>query len=98
MTHAIETAGLTKSFGGVRALNGIDLRIRQGSVYGLLGPNGAGKTTAILVARLLGLAAASRSLMHGTPAAREVALVLVWSAATVLVAAPVAMRLYRKER
>jgi ABC-2 type transport system permease protein len=44
------------------------------------------------------LARASRALMHGEPAARDVILVLVASAAIVLVAAPIAMRLYRKER
>ena len=49
MSHAIETAALTKSFGKTRALDGVDLRIRQGSVYGLLGPNGAGKTTTIRI-------------------------------------------------
>ena len=47
MTIAIETNGLTKSFGETRALDGVDLPIRRGSVYGLLGPNGAGKTTTI---------------------------------------------------
>jgi ABC-2 type transport system ATP-binding protein len=46
---AIETSGLAKHFGNTRALNGVDLRIRKGSVYGLLGPNGAGKTTTIRV-------------------------------------------------
>src|SRR5690349_2311221 len=49
MTHAIETSGLTKSFRATRALAGVDLRIREGSVYGLLGPNGAGKTTIIRI-------------------------------------------------
>ncbi|HVM45780.1 MAG TPA: ATP-binding cassette domain-containing protein [Candidatus Thermoplasmatota archaeon] len=49
MTFAIETTALAKSFGATRALDGIDLRIRRGSVYGLLGPNGAGKTTTIRV-------------------------------------------------
>jgi ABC-2 type transport system ATP-binding protein len=47
--HAIETTGLVKSFGDTRALDGVDLRIRKGSVYGLLGPNGAGKTTTIRI-------------------------------------------------
>jgi len=47
--HAIETDALTKSFSDTRALDGIDLRIEQGSVYGLLGPNGAGKTTTIRI-------------------------------------------------
>jgi ABC-2 type transport system ATP-binding protein len=47
MSHAIETHGLVKTFGATRALDGVDLRIPQGTVYGLLGPNGAGKTTTV---------------------------------------------------
>jgi ABC-2 type transport system ATP-binding protein len=46
---AIEVEGLRKSFGDVRALDGIDLRAPTGSVLGLLGPNGAGKTTAVRI-------------------------------------------------
>jgi ABC-2 type transport system ATP-binding protein len=46
---AIEVSGLTKSFGEVRALDGLDLTARQGQVVGLLGPNGAGKTTLVRV-------------------------------------------------
>lgn len=42
---AIETAGLTKRFDGVTAVDGIDLHIDAGTVYGFLGPNGSGKTT-----------------------------------------------------
>jgi len=49
VSNAIETSGLVKNFGATRALGGVDLRIRQGSVYGLLGPNGAGKTTTIRI-------------------------------------------------
>ena len=49
MPNAIETSGLIKTFGATRALDGVDLQIRKGSVYGLLGPNGAGKTTTIRV-------------------------------------------------
>ena len=49
MTHAIETHALAKRFGDTRALDGVDLHIRQGSVFGLLGPNGAGKTTTIRI-------------------------------------------------
>ena len=44
---AIEATGLVKSFGGERAVDGIDLAVPTGSVYGVLGPNGAGKTTTI---------------------------------------------------
>jgi ABC-2 type transport system ATP-binding protein len=49
MTTAIETTGLVKHFGETRALNGVDLAIRRGAIYGLLGPNGAGKTTTIRI-------------------------------------------------
>src|SRR5258706_1976195 len=44
---AIEAIGLVKSFGETRAVDGVDLTVRSGSVYGVLGPNGAGKTTTI---------------------------------------------------
>jgi len=46
---AIEVEGVAKSFGDVRALDGIDLRAAEGTVLGVLGPNGAGKTTAVRV-------------------------------------------------
>ena len=46
-TLAIEATGLVKSFGDVRAVDGVDLAVRRGSIYGVLGPNGAGKTTTI---------------------------------------------------
>lgn len=45
----IETSALTKQFGSVQALAGLDLRVMPGEIYGLLGPNGAGKTTAIKI-------------------------------------------------
>jgi oleandomycin transport system ATP-binding protein len=48
-TYAIEAEGLVKRFGDTLALNGINLRAREGSVLGVLGPNGAGKTTAVRV-------------------------------------------------
>ncbi|MFC7056955.1 ABC transporter ATP-binding protein [Halovenus salina] len=44
---AVETTGLTKEYGAVRALDGLDLTIERGELYGLLGPNGSGKTTTI---------------------------------------------------
>jgi ABC-2 type transport system ATP-binding protein len=49
MTLAIETEGLVKVFGETRAVDGIDLAVRPGTVFGVLGPNGAGKTTMIRV-------------------------------------------------
>jgi len=51
----VETHGLVKSFGGVRAVDGIDLVVPAGSTFGFLGPNGSGKTTTIRI--LLGLLA-----------------------------------------
>jgi ABC-2 type transport system ATP-binding protein len=52
--YAVETEGLVKVFGETRAVNGVDLAVPLGSVYGLLGPNGAGKTTtARMLATLL---------------------------------------------
>ncbi len=50
---AVEALGLEKRFGALRALDGIDLRVRRGEVFGLLGPNGSGKTT--LIRCLVGL-------------------------------------------
>ncbi|MGV9341091.1 ABC transporter ATP-binding protein [Streptomyces sp. NPDC003688] len=44
---ALTCTGLTYAFGGTRAVDGLDLTVREGEVFGLLGPNGAGKTTAI---------------------------------------------------
>ncbi|MBD3399592.1 MAG: ATP-binding cassette domain-containing protein [Candidatus Coatesbacteria bacterium] len=53
-TAAVEVAGLSKSFGAVVAVAGVDFAVRPGEVFGLLGPNGAGKTTTIKL--LTGLA------------------------------------------
>ncbi len=53
MAPIVEVDGLSKSFGHVRALNGISLSVAEGEVFGFLGPNGAGKTTTIRI--LLGL-------------------------------------------
>ena len=54
---AIRVRGLTKRYGSILALDGLDLDVPAGSIFGLLGPNGAGKTTTIRI--LTGLAAAS---------------------------------------
>jgi ABC-2 type transport system ATP-binding protein len=48
-TVAIEAEGLVKTFGETRAVDGLDLTVRRGAVYGVLGPNGAGKTTTIRI-------------------------------------------------
>jgi ABC-2 type transport system ATP-binding protein len=53
-TSAIDAVGLVKTFGQLRAVDGIDLEVGQGEIFGVLGPNGAGKTTALkMLATLL---------------------------------------------
>jgi ABC-2 type transport system ATP-binding protein len=49
MTDAIVAEGLVKTYGSVRALDGIDVRVPEGTVLGMLGPNGAGKTTCVRI-------------------------------------------------
>jgi oleandomycin transport system ATP-binding protein len=65
VTSAIEAEGLVKDFGKVRALDGIDMVAREGTVFGLLGPNGAGKTTAIRVLSTLLQPTAGRAVVGG---------------------------------
>jgi ABC-2 type transport system ATP-binding protein len=75
MTAAIEVSGLIKTFGHVRALDGLDLSVETGEVHGFLGPNGSGKSTTIRV--LLGLLRANSGtarLLGGDPWRDAVAL------------------------
>ena len=46
-TYAVDVSDVSRSFGSIKALDGVTLRVRRGEIYGLLGPNGAGKTTLI---------------------------------------------------
>src|SRR5215210_6463516 len=101
---AIETSGLVKVFGQTRAVDGVDLAVRTGTVYGLLGPNGACKTTTIRMlatllrpdsgtARVFGRnvvreADAMRGLMHRTVTAGQIGWVLLMSGALIAVFAP----------
>src|SRR5215813_12979996 len=71
MTSAIEVEGLVKTFGQVRALDGIDMVAGQGTVFSLLGPNGAGKTTAIRVLSTLLVPDAGRARVGGYDVVRH---------------------------
>jgi polyether ionophore transport system ATP-binding protein len=75
MPPALSSSGLVKTFGHVRALDGLDLEVATGEVHGFLGPNGAGKSTTIRV--LLGLLRADSgesTLLGGDPWRDAVAL------------------------
>jgi len=71
----IEAAGLTKSFGAVKALDGLDLAVAAGRVCALLGPNGAGKTTAVRILATLTRPDAGRAAVAGYDVARQARLV-----------------------
>src|SRR5215213_7912013 len=66
MENAISVSRLVKTFGSVRALDGLDLTVAEGEVHGFLGPNGAGKSTTIRV--LLGLLRATAGDVRLQPA------------------------------
>jgi ABC-2 type transport system ATP-binding protein len=72
---AIIVEGLTKSFGEVRALRGIDLSVPRGTVLGVLGPNGAGKTTAVRILTTLLLPDGGRAVVEGYDVVRQAAAV-----------------------
>ncbi|NSC22367.1 ATP-binding cassette domain-containing protein [Streptomyces albus subsp. chlorinus] len=64
-SYAVVAEGLTKSYGGKRALDGLDLAVPRGIVYGLLGPNGAGKTTTVRVLTTLARPDGGRATVGG---------------------------------
>ena len=68
---AIRFEGLVKTYGDVRALDGIDLTVPRGEVFGFLGPNGAGKTTAIRILMDLIRPSAGRAEVLGFDAQRD---------------------------
>jgi daunorubicin/doxorubicin transport system ATP-binding protein len=68
---AVDAAGLVKNFGQLRAVDGIDLDVRQGEIYGVLGPNGAGKTTTLRMLATLLPIDAGKARVFGVDVARE---------------------------
>ncbi|MET7640244.1 ATP-binding cassette domain-containing protein [Streptomyces sp. NPDC005438] len=68
---AIETHGLVKVFGDNRAVDGVDLSVQPGTVYGVLGPNGAGKTTAVRMLATLLRPDAGEARVFGHDVVRE---------------------------
>ncbi|MEV6576863.1 ATP-binding cassette domain-containing protein [Streptomyces sp. NPDC051582] len=71
MPGAIYAEGLVKTFGEVRALDGVDLDVPEGTVLGLLGPNGAGKTTAVRVLTTLLRPDSGRAVVAGIDVLRH---------------------------
>ncbi|WP_426365785.1 ATP-binding cassette domain-containing protein [Streptomyces sp. E-08] len=71
MPGAIYAEGLVKTFGDVRALDGVDLDVPEGTVLGLLGPNGAGKTTAVRVLTTLIKPDSGRAVVAGIDVLRH---------------------------
>jgi ABC-2 type transport system ATP-binding protein len=71
METAIEAVGLEKSYGDVKVLSGLDLRVTRGSVFALLGPNGAGKTTTVRILTTLTRADAGHARVAGLDVVRD---------------------------
>ena len=67
----VEATGLAKTYGSFRALNGLDLKVRSGEIYGLLGPNGAGKTTTLKITAGLVEPTAGSVVVAGFDATKE---------------------------
>jgi len=70
-TASVSATGLVKAFGDSRAVDGIDLEVRQGEIFGVLGPNGAGKTTTLRMLATLLPIDAGQAFVFGVDVARE---------------------------
>ena len=73
MADAIVAEGLVKKYGKVTALDGMDLRVPEGTVLGVLGPNGAGKTTTVQILTTLQKPDAGRATVAGFDVVRDAA-------------------------
>jgi ABC-2 type transport system ATP-binding protein len=69
--HAVWTGALVRSFGGVRAVDGVELRIPAGEIYGFLGPNGAGKSTTVRILCTLLAPTGGQALVAGYDVAAQ---------------------------
>ena len=69
--YAVLAEGLVRNFGDVRAVDGIDLAVPKGEVYGFLGPNGAGKTTVVRILTTLLMPHGGRTMVAGKDVVRE---------------------------
>ena len=69
--YAIQAKGITKSFGKLNVLKGIDLQVRRGNIVALLGPNGAGKTTMVRILTTLLEADGGKATVEGHDVQRE---------------------------
>jgi ABC-2 type transport system ATP-binding protein len=67
----IETKNLTKKYGQLTAVDGLNLQIEEGEIFGLLGPNGAGKTTTLMMLTTLVTPTSGQALVNGFDAAKE---------------------------
>src|SRR5256885_15899938 len=69
---AIETQQLAREFeGGIKAVDGVDLEVQEGEIYGFLGPNGAGKTTTVRMLTTLLLPTGGRAVVAGFDVAKD---------------------------
>jgi len=65
LNYAVMVEGLEKTFGDIRALNGLNFHVEKGEIFGLIGPNGAGKTTALRIVSTLLLPTSGRVEVFG---------------------------------
>jgi daunorubicin/doxorubicin transport system ATP-binding protein len=71
MTTAVSASGLVKTFGAVRAVDGVDMEVGEGEIFGVLGPNGAGKTTMLKMLATLLAIDAGEARLFGVDVRRE---------------------------
>ncbi len=71
MPYMIETSGLTKEYSGIKVVDGLNLQIASGELFGFLGPNGAGKTTTIRILTTLTKPTSGHALINGFDVVKE---------------------------